>query len=324
LKKHWTVLNPDTKLGKCVINLFALGVVGSLVWYVLQNWSVFRSILDASHFHLIALALLSIVGILLNGIQSFFLLRVLGVKIGFWENEALTIASVMCNYAPLRPGTIIRINYLKHVHGLDYVGFGALISMRFLTLVVSTTFLGCIGLFGSWWNNQNVHPALAGLLIGGLICSGSLILFRSQEPAKPRSGFLKWWSRFYRDFRSMQAKPGVLGFLVAVSFLHCITLSLRLVIAYDAIRVDLSFWVALILAPSVSILSFLTITPGNLGLREWGLGLFSYSTGYDFRNGVFAGTLDRAIAMACTFLLGSIAIIYVWIKTKRAKVASIE
>jgi uncharacterized membrane protein YbhN (UPF0104 family) len=67
------------------------------------------------------------------------------------------------------------------------------------------------------------------------------------------------------------------------------------------------------------IVSFLTVTPGNLGVREWALGLVSYSTGYDFRNGVFAGTLDRAMLMTCTFLLGGFSILYIWHKTRRAK-----
>lgn len=309
--------------GRYFGNLFAIGVIGSLVWYFIRHWTDFTSILNASRFHVTALILLCSLSIFLNGIQSFIILRALGLRIGFWENQAVALTANICNYAPLRPGTIIRIKYLKNVHGLDYVRFGAMVSVRFLALTAASTFLGLLGLLGARLNGLNVHPALAGLILGLFIVSCLLLFVRSSKAEGPDRNPAKLWKRFYWNYRDLNAKSGTLWMLMAIVILHCIVFSFRLVIAYDAIGVGLSFYVALILAPSLSIIGFLNITPGNLGLREWALGLFSLSTGYNFGDGIFAGTMDHAIALVCTFLLGSLASVYVFLKMKRVKNAGI-
>lgn len=68
-----------------------------------------------------------------------------------------------------------------------------------------------------------------------------------------------------------------------------------------------------------TLISFLSLTPGNLGLREWAIGIISFASGVDFHNGIFAGTLDRAILMAITFILGSGSLAYVWNRIETAE-----
>jgi hypothetical protein len=99
-------------------------------------------------------------------------------------------------------------------------------------------------------------------------------------------------------------------------FFQFTALSIRIFVSFDAIQVPLSPWVLLLLAPVVTLLSFLTVTPGNLALREWIIGFLSLAAGYPFDSGVFAGTLDRAVMMGCTFFFGVFPSAWVWLRLR--------
>lgn len=84
-------------------------------------------------------------------------------------------------------------------------------------------------------------------------------------------------------------------------------LSARLAVAFDAIQRHPPLWVYGLLSPVATILSFINVTPGNLGLREWVVGLLLAGTGADYADGIFAATVDRAVLVVMTFAAGGLA-----------------
>ena len=115
----------------------------------------------------------------------------------------------------------------------------------------------------------------------------------------------------------MQSAPIFLIWVIGLVFAQYVFVSIRLFISFDAIGVQLPIWAYVMLVPTTSLISFLSLTPGNLGLREWVIGTISAAIGIDFRKGIFAGTIDRAILMGCTFLFGSLALVIVWLNIRK-------
>ena len=301
-----------------VRNFISVIIIAGLGYYLWTHWDIFYAALDASWHHILGLVLCIILTFMLNSCQVLLLFRKLGVKIGFWENVFVLIAMILGNHLPMRAGSLIRMRYFKKVHGLEYVKFTSTIAVRTLILLSTTGFLGCIGMIGLKLSGSPFNVVLLCILISMVVISLTVCLIPAPKIVKPKNVFLKVWSDFLTGFDTIQSHPTLLLQIVGLVLMQFAVLAIRLYISFDAIQVELSPWIFLILAPMTSLISFLSLTPGNLGLREWAIGIISLASGVDFSSGIFAGTLDRAVLMACTFIFGSGSLVYVWIRIKNA------
>ena len=308
---------------RIVRNLISILIIAGLVYYLWKHREIFYATLDASWYHIFGLVACIFMMWILNCIQVLLLLRQVGVKVGFWENMFLLIAMALGNYLPMRIGSLIRMKYFKQVHGLQYIKFGGIIGVRTLILFTSTGILGCVGLVGLRLSGFPFNVSLLCIFISMVIISLGACLI--PIPVTKSDNFiLKIWSDLVSAFKIIQSQPILLFQVSGLIMMQFLLLAIRLHIAFDAINVELSPWVLLILAPMTTLISFLSLTPGNLGLREWAIGIMSLATGVDFRSGIFAGTLDRAILMAVTFIFGSGSLAYVWYRIRNVTSKSLH
>jgi len=248
----------------------------------------------------------------LNSVQILLLLRMERVSVGFWENLSVQTATILGNYLPMRPGTILRFHYFKKIHGLEYSRLGGIVALRLFILVTATGLLGCIGLGGLQLSDR---PGVTLLwLVFGSMFAVPLVAWwipgRAIRLPDNRIGRLA--QKFLSGFVTIKSRPRLAIVILLLMLCQFTVLSVRLLISFDAIQVQLSPWVLLLMAPVAMLLSYVTITPGNLGLREWIIGFLSLAAGYPFDSGVFAGSLDRVVLMGCTFFFGAISTVWLW------------
>jgi uncharacterized membrane protein YbhN (UPF0104 family) len=299
-----------------VRNLVSTLIILGLIYYLWKHWEIFNTTLDASWHHIYRLVACIFIGWILNSIQVLLLLRQFGVKIGFWENMILIIAMTLGNYLPMRIGSFLRIQYLKKVHGFQYIQFGGILAIRILILIISTGVLGCIGLIGMRLSGFPFNVYLLCVFISMVIISLGVCLIQIPKPEKSDNFLLKLWSDLLLTFEAIQSRPLLLCQVLGLALLQFVVLAIRFSITFDAVHVELSPWVLLILTPMTTLIEFLSLTPGSLGLREWAIGFISMASGIDFSNGIFAGTFDRSILMVCTFIFGIASLAYVWFRMK--------
>jgi len=89
-------------------------------------------------------------------------------------------------------------------------------------------------------------------------------------------------------------------------------LGLRFAVSADAVGMDVHISTLFLLAPLAALMTYTAITPGGLGLREGVMGFITLSLGLSFDDGLFVGTVDRAILLAMSALLGGLAFFRVW------------
>lgn len=290
--------------------IFVIIIVG-LVYYLYSNIDILVSVFDATFLQAIGISVCILSSWFLNSLQILILIRKMGVKIGLWENLCLFIATAIGNYIPMKMGTIIRMRYLKEIHGFNYTTFTGLVWIRALIFFLTAGLLGCIGIIGLRLSGAAVSFVLFYPFLMMLLISGGFFIV-------PIPKFGQFNSRYAKHFQNLLAGIDALKNNRLVFFLNMILvltqyllLAIRLYFSFQTVNVNLSLWALLVLAPTTTLITFISITPGSLGIREWVIGLLSFGTGVDFQNGIFAGTIDRAFLMGYTFTFGIFALIYI-------------
>lgn len=300
--------------------LLSIFIVAWLAYYLATHWELFRASLDASPGQLGALAVCVLITWVLNSLQILLLLRLEGIRAGFWENILVQCGTQLGNYLPMRIGTVLRFRYFKKMHGLEYTRFGGIAVLRLVILVIASGLLGIIGLIGFNLVKGESVNGLLWILFPGMVIFPLIswyILVRHLHIPGGRAG--EFLVRFLSGFASIRAQPRVAGFVLILLLGQFAMLAVRLYISFDVLQVSLSPWVLIMLAPMATLFAFLTITPGNLGLREWIIGVLSVAAGYQFEGAVFAGVVDRAVLMGCTFFFGVFGLTFLLVRLRTSQ-----
>lgn len=304
------------RIGKLLQTLFAFALIAWLLFYLYQNRELFLASVDVSWGHIAGLAFCVLASWAINALQVQILLRMEEIPVGFWENFTIQTATFLGNILPMRAGTIMRFVYFKKFYGLEYSRFGGIVVLRTLLLVMATGFLGCLALLGLDTVNLSIY-AILWTSFGGMFLLPILAWWLPNlEVLLPANRIGRIGRKFISGFSTIKARPKLAATVLMLMLVQFVLLSVRLLISFDALQISLSGWMLLLLSPVTTLLSFMTITPGNLGLREWVIGLLSQAGGYHFETGIFAGVIDRTVQMTCIFLLGSLAMVWVWLRLR--------
>jgi hypothetical protein len=299
----------------------SIALVGYIVWFLVDRWDVLAGQFEGTATH----AGLLVVGVLatwvVSSMQTLLPLRELGVRVGFWENLVLTLAASFGNYLPLRAGTILRLQYIKAVHGVGYLRYGGVLGIRTLLLVAVA---GLVGLCGAAAMSGSGHAVRGGvfILFAALLAAGLGPLLVPVHRLLPSSGLSgRVAAELAGALALIHRNHRMTAYYVALILLQFAILTMRLAVAFDALQQQPVPWVYCFLSPVATILSFISLTPGNLGLREWVIGVVTAGVGFDYAAGIFAATVDRAIAVITLFILGGLASVAVTVWMTRHTVA---
>lgn len=320
IKQNRRINKKESKIIPLIKLLLNIAIIGMLAFYLCEHLDIFLKTLEVSWLHIFGLIVCIFITWGLNCYQLVVVFRLVSVKIGFWENMFVFIATLLVNHLPMRVGTILRMHYFKKIHGVDYAMFGGLSSARMIMVISSTGLLGCIGLIGLRQTSMRFDQTLFLIFLAMMVIPIGIYLIPMHKLEKkkvPQSLFVKIWYSFMAGFGVIKSSPNVLWQILLLIILQFLILAIRLYITFDAIQLHISPWVLLILAPVTALISFISLTPGNLGLREWVIGSTSFLLGIDFQNGVFAGTIDRAALLGCTFFFGIISLFFVKYRLER-------
>ena len=299
-----------------VKNLISLSIIAGLAFYFWKNWDIFYAKFNASWHQILGLVFCIVMTWLINCLQSLLLYRHLGIKVAFWENFVVQIAAIIGNYLPMRFGTLLRMRYFKKVYGMEYIKFVGVSGVRILIILMYCVILSSIGLIGLKFPQYFYVWISLGVLYTLIVTFIGSRLLKLSFRLEPRNKFLKTKIyEFMAAFEIIESRHTLFWQMSGLVIIQFVLLAYRLSISFDIINVKLSVWVLVILAPTTSLIQFLILTPGNLGLREWLIGVLSHVSGYNFSSGIFAGSVDRAILMMCTIILGIGPLVYVWLKT---------
>ena len=285
-----------------------------LIVFMYSHWSVFSVAQNISSTHLILIGIGVIFTWIINSIQILLLFRAQKIKIGFIENLIVQTMTILCNYLPMRIGTILRFRYFKTVHGLEYSRFGGIMAARALILLIASIFITFLAmLIGQFIDN---YYQFIMIIISILIVLLLIMFYRYNVSFTIGNKMVRQLlCAFYSALQSIRNSPSLSFALFLLVLIQVSLLACRLYFCFAAMGIDISLSSLFVIAPAGIVLSFVTISPGNFGVREWVMGVVTAATGYNFELAIFAGMIDRLVLTALTFIFGSMSYGYVWRKT---------
>lgn len=296
-------------------NFFSLSIVVGLGVYIWQNIDAFASALYTMESKIIfLLSVCIILSWIANALPIMIFMRLFGKKIGFFENYFVMMGAALGNYLPMRVGTIVRMRYFKHVLGLEYSAFCSIFGVKLVLLLFGTGFFGCVALLGLSLDRQ--IPLAPWLLFASVLVCSLLSLFLPLPRMEGKTGFL---SRLVTHLSSAQRDIGrnlnAFALLQLCILFQFAMIGVRLHLSFLVFGIEDSIWAYFLIGPVAALSTFVNITPGNLGVREWLIGVLATLGGFDFQSAVFAGTLDRGLMLILTFLFGGTGLMYALRKT---------
>jgi uncharacterized membrane protein YbhN (UPF0104 family) len=299
-------------------NLAAIAIIGGFAVYVWSHREVLLESLDFSFVDLSIVGGTVVLTWIATSLQGWVLYRAESLEIGIVENFLLTVTGAAANYLPLRMGTVIRFRYLKAVHGLRYTRSVSIASIRLTLLVVATGALGLVGVGGIWFSTGNLALELAGMF-SALLLVASIAARRGAPVSKAEGRFVRIWKDFSAGFSVIRERPRVGLQVFGLILAQLVLIAIRFDVALRIVGTNASVNTLLTLAPTATLASFVSIVPGGLGLREGVMGYVTLATGLSFDSGLFAGTIDRAVLLVLLISTGSLSLLYIWVKLRRAE-----
>jgi hypothetical protein len=284
--------------------LVTAALVGYVVWFLAREWEAMSGRFSGTVWHAVLLGIGILGSWVVTSLQTLLPLRELGLRIGFTENLLLTVATIFGNYLPMRAGTLMRFEYVRLVHGVGYLRFGGLLGARSLILLWVAAAAGLTGAVAMRIAGR--EPRIEAFLIFGVIVVLALLpLLAPVERLLPRRvRSLGAVADLTEGLALVRRNRRILAWYLAMVLLQLGFLTARLAVAFDAIGRHPPLWAYCFLSPIGTILSFINLTPGNLGLREWLVGILSSAVGLDYADGIFAASIDRGVLIVMTLAAG--------------------
>jgi uncharacterized membrane protein YbhN (UPF0104 family) len=300
-------------LRKWLKNLLAVAILAALVWYLARNWQQVENLPRFGWVPLLGVYLVSLAGAVGTTLAVQRLMASLGTRTMFWDMFVLQNASTLLNYLPMKAGTVLRANYLKRRYGFSYTHFGLyyLSITLLMTLAASALGLGFLVL-GHGLTDGNDRE-LAGLFLALLVASLVLLLAPLPRPRGP--GRLRDRIRRLLAARTeLSTKRRTMAECFALMAANFALSAVRLGIIYHALGVPAPASTMLILGSLAFVTMFVSLTPGALGLRELVLWAGAVVLDVPPVAGATAAMIDRAVALAWSFLIGGPCALWIWRK----------
>jgi uncharacterized membrane protein YbhN (UPF0104 family) len=291
--------------------LAALLLIAAVVW-IAQDWEQVSEAVSLSPAHMAALAILSLLSILLVGLLNQFLVEHFGVQMKIVQWSSLALASTLTNYLlPLRAGIALRAAYLNQRFGLTLGKFTATLAVFYVMTVLVNSLLGILVLAWLGWRTGVVSwPILGVFAVVGAGCLAALLLGPGLADRPQHRGWrrlvqqaLQGWQECRRSHRLLRR---VAGLVVLATLIQ----ALRMMVAFAAIGQVIDLAAGLFLGALLMLSTFLSITPAALGIREAAIVFSSLATGVTPELSLLAGALDRAASIVVVGALGPPASAY--------------
>lgn len=291
--------------------LFYLFVIIGLLLFIYWNADLFYSLKQISFIDLGVLFSFGIIAILINSTQFRYLAEVFNIRLKFREWFGLAVANTLHNYyTPARGGTVLKAIYLKKSYNLAYSNFISLTAGAYLLGFFLASLSAAFFILISFLLYNEFYKTVF-LISIGLVVATAIIGFFSWKVEW--SAVLKKFSRLHNFV--LNVEKGLLFFkknkrllikILLFKFLFIVIMAIKLYWAFRAIGVETNLITVLIIQSLVVFSMVLSLTPGNLGVREGIIGLLASMLDIPLKKAILGALVDRAVMMCIVIFLGLI------------------
>jgi uncharacterized protein (TIRG00374 family) len=288
-----------------VVSIFVLVVVLLFLFiYVSSRIEDFSLLLKISPEKLVLLFIASLIFRLSLGWNFKILMLFFNLRLVFNEWFGLTAISTMTNYlAPAKAGSAAQAVYLKKKHGLNYTHFISSLAGFF---IISFLVNSVVGMFLSAAVMRNL-PLLANKIFLFFFCAAIVILIPFILMRYANVNKIKWnlIVRLLEGLKKFHHQSRFLSLFIFSQLLVILAIGMRLFFAFSAIGLDINIASCIVIALVTSFSIFLSITPANLGIKEFFITGSSIAVGLTPAQGLMVALIDRAVDIIVSFVSGA-------------------
>ncbi len=282
--------------------IFIAALLG-IALYLNANPDLIGLLANISWWQAFLLILLRLLFLGLNGYFLKIFARLFNIHLAVWEWFGLAFVTTMGNYlTPFSGGMLVRATYLKVRHAFPYAQFVSLLAASYL---LTFWVAGVLGLVAAIQLDAAASGASLLLTFFAVLVTAVTVIFFL--PTFKLSGqwrvinianeMLAGWGKIRTDFALLLRLGGI-------NLAGMLLNGLAFWLAFQALAISVSFPKALLISLSAVFSVVLTITPGNLGIREAIIGLTGGLIGIEVGEGLIVALLIRASTLVSAFTLG--------------------
>tara|TARA_B100001964_G_scaffold244050_1_gene324026 strand:+ start:2372 stop:3325 length:954 start_codon:yes stop_codon:yes gene_type:complete len=275
------------------IGLVLLVALGSYYFYHKSN--ELKQLMDLTLAQIGTASVFIMLSFLIIGKKYKSILSAFQVNLSAKEWLGLPQVIMLFNLILFKSGTIANAYYLKKHHRLSYSRFIVGMSSQKLLEFFAVSFVGFIfslSLFIFLQINFYVVLIFCVLLLALLF----LFLIPFVNNKKYDSRIIKKIIEVVELWNEFKQNKTIIIEVIALEIIAIFILGMRYYVAFNILNNPVGIIDCVIISIFVSITGYVSILPGNIGIREIVVGLSAYSLDYSFDYGVIATTLDRIIA----------------------------
>ncbi len=305
-----TIISVDraTKQRVWGTRIFLAIVSGAGLWLLWRQSEMLDQGLNISYTDLVLLMGIKMLATTLNAMKFYVLTKMFGLALSVKEWMGLSVVTTFYSYISGQIGHIPRAYYLRKQHRFVYSHYLSLITgLNLLGILVSSV----VGL-GAMWQSSGISHATMRTIYSGF--TGTFILAILGTAAVLSAGYLQFripfpWldaivRRFQDGLRLFRDRPLMTLILLGLLLLSTITGGMGLYVSFTALGFRPVFPVILMTECLVSLMTVISLTPANLGIREGGIVSIAVLSGISASQALPASVLSRLGAMLVHFALG--------------------
>lgn len=288
------------------LSIIILLVVGIGIFFYFQtNSELLPAIRHVSLPIFALLILLRLLFLILNGLVLKIFVKRFDVNLHWMEWLGLAIVTTLGNYiTPFSGGMVARATYLKVKHNLAFTKFASLLAASYLITFAVAALLGLGCLF--WlndWHKSTYFLAMffAGIFLGVVIA----VSFPVQKIPKWSGRIMRLITTVIEGWHELRTDLILLLQLFLITTTSMLLNGAAFWLAYQALNfTTVSIPAAVLVSLSAVYSVILTITPGNLGIREALVSLTSELISIGVGEGLLVALLIRLATLAVVFSTG--------------------
>ncbi len=291
--------------------IVTLALLFGMAAYVATQRDLISALTEVSPTQVGLLIVLGFGALLAQAQQFRTALAVSHIEVGPVEATGLTALNTMANYyVPARGGTVVRAGYLHAVHGMSVSSY----AMLTIVTVVTGLIVATVGGMGAtvWLNVTGSHiglrllvPFMGALALVGVALGVALVsakAFARSNRFSSAVGRLKLAAKVWRDEPAAALRLAI--WTIVVLFVQVA----RLFVAFSAVGANVGLIEMVLIGSLVSMSFVISITPGNLGIKEGVTAFAGALVGVASGVALVGSLVDRGAALVVTFSVGVVSI----------------
>lgn len=286
-----------------VSSVIFVGLFLLLAIYMKGKGETFSLLMKLSVWDVLLLAAVSLLFKFMLGLNFRVLISFFNIKLLFKQWFGLTCVAAMANYVlPAKAGVAAQAVYLKRTYSFKFTSFVSSMAGFYAVTFLVNSLSGMVMSGYIFMKGQAAgFEILIFFCLTALVTALLLVMVYYFPKLSTRFKIIQ---SFLDGLRNFHNKPKLAFFLVLSQVGVILAIGLRLLVAFNVIGIEIDLISCMIIALITSFSIFISITPGNLGIKEAFITFSSNILGISPDQALMVAMIDRAVDVVISLITG--------------------